>query len=67
MACLYADGKLAAGELWRQEGILGTHFAGSIEVEGEYVLPTITGRAWITGESWLRFDEDDPFAGGIKL
>ncbi|MEI9978669.1 MAG: proline racemase family protein [Edaphobacter sp.] len=23
MACLYADGKLVEGEVWRQEGILG--------------------------------------------
>ena len=29
MACLHADGKLAEGEVWRQEGILGTVFEGS--------------------------------------
>lgn len=31
MACLYADGKLAPGQIWRQEGILGTVFEGSLE------------------------------------
>jgi len=67
MACLYADGKLAPKELWRQEGFLGTHFTGSVEVQGDCVLPTISGRAWITGESWLIFDADDPFAGGIAF
>jgi 4-hydroxyproline epimerase len=67
MACLYADEKLAPGGLWRQEGILGTHFTGSIEAQGECVLPTITGRAWITGDSWLHFENDDPFAGGIAF
>jgi 4-hydroxyproline epimerase len=65
MACLFADGKLGAGEKWRQEGILGTHFAGSVEVAGESVTPTITGRAWITASSTLRFETSDPFAGGI--
>ena len=65
MACLYADGKLAEGQVWRQEGFLGTHFTGSIVAQGEAVLPTIQGRAWITGEATLLFEADDPFAGGI--
>ncbi len=67
MACLYAEGKLKAGELWRQEGILGTVFTGSIEEAGDAVLPTITGRAWITAESSLLFGADDPFLYGISL
>jgi 4-hydroxyproline epimerase len=67
MACLYADGKLAAGELWRQEGILGTHFTGSVQPQGNCVIPTISGRAWITGETKLRFDASDPFAEGIDF
>jgi 4-hydroxyproline epimerase len=65
MACLYADGKLTEGQVWRQEGFLGTHFLGTIRAQGEAVLPTIQGRAWITGESVLLFEHDDPFAGGI--
>jgi len=67
MACLYADGKLSEGQVWRQEGFLGTHFTGSIEAHGEAVLPTVRGRAWITGETVLLFDQDDPFADGIKF
>ncbi len=67
MACLHADGKLAPGELWRQEGILGTHFTGSIRTEAECVLPTITGRAWITADTTLLFDPLDPFAQGIAF
>lgn len=31
MACLAADGKLEPGEMWRQEGILGTVFEGSFQ------------------------------------
>ena len=67
MACLYADGKLVPGETWRQEGILGTYFSGSIEARGDSVVPTITGRAWVTAESTLLFDPSDPFAGGIAF
>jgi len=67
MACLYADGKLAVGELWRQEGILGTHFTGSVEPHGDCVIPTITGRAWITGDTKLIFDPSDPFPEGIAF
>lgn len=67
MACLYADGKLAEGEVWRQEGFLGTHFAGSVQARGDAVLPTICGRAWISSEATLIFNRDDPFAGGIRF
>jgi 4-hydroxyproline epimerase len=67
LACLYAEGKLAAGALWRQEGILGTHFTGSVQPQEGHVIPTITGRAWITAESTLRFDASDPFAAGIAF
>jgi 4-hydroxyproline epimerase len=67
MACLYADGTLSEGQVWRQEGFLGTHFIGWIEARGEDVLPTIQGRAWITAESIHIFDEEDPFAGGIRF
>ena len=68
MACLYADGKLAPGEKWRQEGILGTVFEGTIEAlpEGR-VIPRIRGSAWITGESKLVYDASDPFADGIRF
>jgi 4-hydroxyproline epimerase len=67
MACLYADGKLSAGELWQQEGILGTHFTGSVQPASDCVIPTITGRAWITADTTLLFDPADPFAGGIAF
>ncbi len=67
LACLYADGKLAPGEVWKQEGILGTVFQGSIQAAGEGVDPSICGRAWITGDSQLLFASDDPFAQGIRF
>jgi 4-hydroxyproline epimerase len=66
LACLYADGKLAAGTVWRQEGILGSYFDGSVAVEDDRIIPTITGRAYITAEATLLFDPQDPFREGIR-
>ena len=66
MACLYADGKLAPGQLWRQAGILGTVFDGSIRIEDEKIIPSITATAWVTAESTFLLDPDDPFRMGIR-
>ncbi len=65
MACLYADGKLAPGNIWRQAGILGTIFEGSIRVENERIIPSITGSAYVTAESTFLLDPNDPFCMGI--
>jgi 4-hydroxyproline epimerase len=68
MACLHAEGKLVPGQAWRQEGILGTVFEGSIETRADgTVSPSIRGKAWITGESKLFFASDDPFHDGIQF
>jgi 4-hydroxyproline epimerase len=65
MACLYADGKLSPGQVWRQAGILGTVFEGSIRVENETIIPSITGTAYVIAESTLLLDPNDPFCMGI--
>lgn len=65
LACLAADGKLAPGEVWRQESIIGTVFEGCYEAGGEGIIPTITGRAHVVAETVLLFDEEDPFRWGI--
>ncbi len=65
LACLAADGKLAPGEIWRQESVLGTVFEGSYEPCDPGIIPTVTGRAFITAETTLLFDPDDPFRHGI--
>ena len=65
MACLVADGKLAPGQEWRQEGILDTVFTGRVELDGDRVLPYITGSAYVTAESSLIFEPSDPFRSGV--
>jgi 4-hydroxyproline epimerase len=66
LACLAADGKLAPGEVWRQESILGSVFEGSYETCESGIIPTITGEAFITAESTLLLDPADPFRFGIS-
>ena len=65
MACLVAGGKLAPGDAWRQEGILGTVFEGRVRIENGAIIPSITGSAFMTAESTLIFDSEDPFRNGI--
>jgi 4-hydroxyproline epimerase len=66
LACLYADGKLREGQVWRQESIVGSIFEGSVVVEEGKVYPRITGRAYINAEADLILDERDPFCYGIR-
>jgi 4-hydroxyproline epimerase len=66
LACLAARGQLAAGEHWRQESVTGSVFEAWYEPAPQGgVLPVISGRAWITAEAELIFQEDDPCKNGI--
>jgi proline racemase len=69
MATLHARGKLAIGQDFRHESVLGTLFTGRLLEEtqvGPYraVVPTITGTAWITGFAQYVVDPTDPFPNG---
>ena len=68
LACLAARGKLAEGEPWVQESIVGSTFTGVYRwvdrVQG-IIEPTIAGRAYVTAEATLVIDPDDPFRHGI--
>ena len=71
LACLAADNKLAPGEVWRQESIIGSVFtgqyrnAGDAGTESGRIIPTINGTANICSEATLILDPDDPFCMGI--
>lgn len=65
LACLAADGKLAEGEEWVQESILGSVFRGRYLRSAQGIVPTITGTAYVNGECTLLLDESDPFCWGI--
>ena len=65
LACLFADGALKEGDVWKQESIVGSVFEGSIKVVDNVVHPRIKGSAFITAEADLILDAHDPFAMGI--
>lgn len=66
LACLAADGTLAPGEIWRQESIVGSVFTAKYRPAEGGVIPTITGRAFINGDTRLVINPHDPFRFGIK-
>lgn len=66
LACLAADGLLAPGEPYEQESTTGSVFVGSYQPAAGGIVPTITGRAFVTGESELIFSDDDPLRWGIR-
>ena len=72
MACMQARGELAIDEPFVHMGMLGTTFTGRLIGQtkvGDYpaVLPTITGRGWVTGRSEWVLDESDPFPEGYTI
>lgn len=72
MAALHARGQLELGEEFVHRSIIGSEFIGRLEGETEVagrpaVLPTVTGRAWITGRSTWTLDPTDPFPEGYTV
>lgn len=72
MAQLHARGELPLGRRFVHESIIGSLFQGELVEEtrvGEYaaVVPTIRGRAYITGFNTIVVDPDDPFPRGFLL
>jgi 4-hydroxyproline epimerase len=65
LACLYADGKLKVGQTWKQQSVVGSIFEGSVQLDGDKIIPTITGEAWVMSEGTILVDERDPFGTGI--
>lgn len=72
MACLHAKDQLGLNQDFVHEGILGTTFTGRLVGEtkvGSYaaVIPSISGRAWITGFAQYVLESDDPFPTGFTV
>ena len=65
LACLYADGLLAPGQVWRQESIIGSVFEGRLALRDGALIPTISGAAFVTAEATLILDPRDAFCWGI--
>jgi 4-hydroxyproline epimerase len=66
LACLYADGKIREGQIWKQESIVGSVFEGSVKVRDGRVYPSIKGSAFVNAEAELVLDPRDPLCMGIR-
>ena len=72
MAQLHARGQLALDTDFVNESFIGTEFTGRLVAETTVggrpaVVPTVTGRAWITGTAQYFLDPTDPFPAGFLL
>lgn len=72
MAQLNARGELPLDTDFVNESFIGTQFTGRLigrdrVGDVEAVLPTITGRAWVTGTAQYMLDPTDPFPAGFRL
>jgi 4-hydroxyproline epimerase len=66
LACLYADGKIREGQIWRQESLIGSMFEGTVRVRDGKIYPSIKGSAFVTAEAELIVDPRDPLCMGIR-
>ncbi|MFD8828287.1 proline racemase family protein [Streptomyces sp. NPDC059605] len=72
MAQLHARGELALDTDFVNESFIGTSFTGRLVEETTVgglpaVVPTVTGRAWITGTAQYFLNPSDPFPEGFLL
>jgi proline racemase len=72
MAALHARGAMTVGDSLIHESIIGSRFTGRIVGETSIagrpaILPTLEGRAWITGLHSYLLDPTDPWPEGYVL
>ena len=72
MAQLHARAELGLNSDFVNESFIGTRFVGKLTEETTVggraaVVPTVTGRAWVTGTAQYLLDPTDPFPEGFEL
>jgi len=72
MAILHARGQLQAGDAFIGRSMIGGRFDCKVEAETTLgdkpaIVPSIKGRAWLTGTHQHMLDPTDPWPGGYKL
>ena len=72
MAVLHARGALKVGDSFIGRSIIGSRFDCRIEAETRVggrpaIVPSITGRAWVTHTAQLMLDPQDPWPAGYRL
>lgn len=69
LAVLHARGEIEQGQLFRHESLIGSTFDSRVEeitAVGGYraIVPSVSGRSWITSFNQLVLDPSDPFPHG---
>ena len=72
LAVLHAKGVLKTGDRFVGRSIIGSEFHCRIESEVQVggrsgIVPSLCGRAWITGTHQFMLDPDDPWPDGYRL
>jgi proline racemase len=77
LAQLHRRGEIGPGDEFVNESFIGSRFIGRIARETTIstaggdtrpaIVPTVTGRAWVTGTAQYLLDPDDPFSEGFLL
>lgn len=72
MAVLHAKGHLSIGDRFIGRSIIGSRFDCRLEAATSIaghpaIIPSINGRAWITGTHQVMLDPDDPWPEGYRL
>lgn len=72
LALMHKRGKACVGDEVIFQSVLGSQFTGRIQKEvilagRDAIIPSVTGRAWITGTKQLTLDPEDPWPTGYRL
>lgn len=72
LATMHARGEIGIGEMFHGVSIIGSVFECTIEQEvalatKKAIIPSIQGRAWLTGKHQLMLDPEDPWPLGYRL
>ncbi len=72
MAVMRAKGEMQVGDRYLARSIIGSEFLGTIVADTTLggrpaIIPSISGRAWITGTRQEMLDPADPWPAGYKL
>lgn len=72
MAVLHAKGHMKVGDTYVGRSVIDSQFVGRITGEAtvgnhKAIIPQITGRAWISGQTTLLLDPQDPWPHGYKV
>ena len=72
MAVMRAKGEMQVGDRYLARSIIGSEFLGRIEADTTLggrpaIIPSISGRAWISGTRVEMLDPADPWPAGYRL